>query len=107
MTSDEFTKKRYVDFFADIFCEIGDIGTSASLMAESIHEAIETWITYHDDAIYRYELLTHKLSPICTLKHYEQQEQGSVEKNVDSDGYGGRRDRLPRRIDKTTELESE
>ena len=107
MTDIERRKQHYFEMFTDIFSEISDIDTSAEVMAEAMYEAIDTWITYHSDAVYRYELLHHKLSPKCERKHYDQEEQGPVETKVDSDSYGGRRDRLPRRLDRQSELESE
>ena len=107
MTNLERRKQHYFEMFTDIFSEISDIDTSAEVMAEAMYEAIDTWITYHSDAVYRYELLHHKLTPNCTRKHYDEAEQGPAETKVDSDNYGGRRDRLPRRLDRQPELESE
>jgi len=107
MTNLERRKQHYFEMFTDIFSEISDIDTSAEVMAEAMYEAIDTWITYHSDAVYRYELLHHKLSPICTRKHYDQEEQATEENSLDSDNYGGRRDRLPRRLDRPTGVESE
>ena len=52
------SKEYYIRQFSDIICEVGDEDCEDHpMLIEAFQEAIDRWLTYHRDALNRFEQL--------------------------------------------------
>ena len=58
-----YSKEFYKRLFDDIFIELSDDKCDPEVIAQALLDSITEAIDYHYDAVYRYQLIQHKLFP--------------------------------------------
>ena len=66
-----YSKEFYKKLFDDIFTDLSDDNCDPEVIAQAMSDSITEAIDYHYDAVYRYQLLQHKLFPSTMGKEKE------------------------------------
>jgi hypothetical protein len=77
-----YSKEFYKRLFDDILTELSDDNCDPEVIAQALFDSITESIDYHYDAVYRYQLLQHKLFPSTMAKEKELEDK--EEKQADN-----------------------
>lgn len=66
-----YSKEFYKRLFDDIFTDLSDDNCDPEVIAQALFDSITEAIDYHYDAIYRYQLIQHKLFPSTMAEQKE------------------------------------
>ena len=72
-----YSKEFYKRLFDDIFTDLSDERCDPEVVAQALLDSITEAIDYHYDAVYRYQLIQHKLFPstMSEVKDLEDKEE--------------------------------